>query len=309
MTGDEILALLRAGAPAEELVAAAEELRDARRSRMLVLTLLRLSRHPASAVRAAAVAAMATLSTPVAYRRIDWMTKGDPSAVVRAAAQLAITQIHALPILCIQCEDANATIWDESGDLDTSIYPLFCTEACAVEFAINAAREALKIGAYHICHATQSYALFTSKDCHACLEDDEFLDAGGPEDTTLEEDLVYAAELQAHTIHEPAVNMRVSVTSAMEKLLKAAEARTPPAPRRFILEMALRRYADAPDSDPAAPRGRKVGSTVLLAEDVVERAKLLPDGLLRFDHHLQAALERFFHRPDREKGTGCASGS
>ncbi len=255
MIGDDALTLLRSGAEPAALVAAAEALYEHPRSHNASLALLRMSRHPSAFVRAAAASSLVTSTGAAPYLRLCWLADDDPSTLVRAAAKEALEAVHALPILCIQCSTSNATIGDDSGDMEAPLYPMFCDSACMQEFALDAARERLAGGMVHVCHGRMS----------------------------------------VHAVPERAVRFRVRLAPAVEALLVAAERRSPTAPRRPVIEMAVRRYAKCPERLTAMRPARGATVQIEVDEAIPELLARCPGG--DRDRHLHEALTRFFDRP------------
>lgn len=160
------------GTTVEALAEAVAALSDAATHVHTVPLILRLSRHKSPAVRKGAVFAMMGHPLPAVGRRLSEL-EHDKDPGVRAQVKATEEAIEALPVLCANGCETPATLRAESngdpyGPLDVEIYPIFCGDRCAVEWAMDRFREEAREGARHVCVVEMAWVAGAASECHDC---------------------------------------------------------------------------------------------------------------------------------------------
>lgn len=170
---------------AEELFEAPRALEDPEHHGEVAEVLLPLLLHRDPKVRLAAVRGLAPDRFPAVRRALLRLVEGDklvvPSrrgpdrvvperdrvAEVRAAAEAVLDGWQNEPLSCIQCGvDPAKLAPDPTSDPndDPMPRPLFCSEACAVAWALEEARHV-----HHLCESVGRWERGRANDCNLCL--------------------------------------------------------------------------------------------------------------------------------------------
>ncbi len=162
------------GAAVEEIAEHAAALAEAESHYHAVPVLLRLSRHKSPVVRCGAVTGMAGHDVPAVVKRLAELAR-DRDKSVRTAVKKTEAALFALPVLCANGCEEPATLRaepssDPHGPVETEIFPVFCGQACAVAWAMDQFRDAVRGGAMHLCLVERTWMAGSSDECSDCEE-------------------------------------------------------------------------------------------------------------------------------------------
>lgn len=127
--------------------------------------LLPLLKHRSSSVRRGAVKGLAAHPFPLVLTALYRRSREDRSLRVRAAADKALDDFDATPIECIMCTDPAvlAPKPDSNPHGEQIPKPMFCTEACAVRWALGEAPDL-----YHHCVTALRWERGREDECDVC---------------------------------------------------------------------------------------------------------------------------------------------
>lgn len=108
------------------------------------------------------------------FLRLTELAADDPSSVVRAAAEKALDQFAAIPVCCLVCGGEGAKLVPDPADPHSQAhgFPVFCGEACAVEWALEAVAIEIDAGAIHLCEQEGGWRVGARSACATCIEAD-----------------------------------------------------------------------------------------------------------------------------------------
>jgi hypothetical protein len=89
---------------------------------------------------------------------------------VAEAAKVAFAALEPKHIQCLGCDSGTATLTPQPADDPHGVqlvYPMFCTHACAVSWALDTARDE-----HHLCEPDGEWHAGRQEDCGVCKDYD-----------------------------------------------------------------------------------------------------------------------------------------